>query len=251
VAAGYFDAPAPRVLAHRGLALHAPENTLRAFEAARSVGASVIETDVRLTKDGLAVLAHDATFRDDDGRDRAIADLDLATLRRLDLGGGAGFVGLDEALDAFGAVPFNIDVKVDEAVDATVAAIRRANAVDRVLLASFSDVRGRRLSRELPGVATSPGRSGVTRALLAARVGGAAAMRAALAGSRALQAPERAGRVPLITRRLVRAVHAAGAELHVWTVNDPAGMRRLFALGVDGIVTDRSDVAVPIAREQI
>ncbi|MDR5700098.1 glycerophosphodiester phosphodiesterase family protein [Agromyces aerolatus] len=251
MASGYFEAPTPRVLAHRGLALHAPENTLPAFEAAHAVGADVLETDVRLTKDGAAVLAHDATFRDDDGRVRAIADLELTTLRRIELGGGAGFVALDEALDAFRAMPFNIDVKVDAAVGATAAAVRRTGAIDRVLLASFSDARGRELSRALPGVATSPGRSGVTRALVAAAVGGAGAMRSALAGSRALQAPQRAGRVGLITRRLVRAVHAVGAEIHVWTVNDAAEMRRLFELGVDGVVTDRSDLAVPVARGRI
>jgi glycerophosphoryl diester phosphodiesterase len=71
-------------------------------------------------------------------------------------------------------------------------------------------------------------------------------MRAALAGARALQAPTR-----VVTRRVVRAVHAAGAEVHAWTVNDPATMRRLLDLGVDGLVTDRCDLAVEVVRERI
>lgn len=253
---GWFAPPTPRILAHRGLALREPENTLPAFRAACDVGAGYLETDVRLTRDGVAVLAHDATFRTVAGETGEIAASTMDELRDVELGrddsggtdrgGRVGFVALGDVLEAFPEGRFNIDVKVDEAVPATVAAIRRAGAVERVLLASFSEARRRRLARELPGVATSPGRAGVIRILLASATGSTAAMRAALAGARALQAPER-----VVTRRLIAAVHAADAEVHAWTVNDPAAIRRLLALGVDGIVTDRADLAVPIARERI
>lgn len=242
----WFAPPAPRVLAHRGLALQAPENTLPAFRAAIGAGASYLETDVRLSRDGEAVLVHDADFVTEGGATREIAASTLEELRGVDLGGGAGFLSLAEALDAFPHARFNIDVKVDGAEAATVAAIRRAGAQDRVLLASFSEPRRRRLARALPGVPTSPGRAGVIRVLLASATGSTPAMRAALAGANALQAPVR-----VISRRLVAAVHAAGAEVHAWTVNEPATMRALFALGVDGVVTDRCDLAVPIARERI
>lgn len=243
---GYLDPPLPRVFAHRGLALGAPENTIPAFRAATDAGAGYLETDVRLTRDGVAVLAHDAAFVAVDGRAGEIASSTAADLARVDLGGGTGFVPLEEALATFPHERFNIDVKLDEAVTATVEAIRRAGAIDRVLLASFSEARRRRLARELPGVATSPGRNGVIRVLAAAATPSVAAMRAALAGARALQAPTR-----VITRRVVRAVHAAGAEVHAWTVNDPATMRRLLDLGVDGLVTDRCDLAVEVVRERI
>lgn len=243
---GYFDAPLPRVLAHRGLALQEPENTLAAFRAASAEGAGYLETDVRLTRDGIAVLAHDATFTAADGRTGAIVSSTAAELAAVDLGGGTGFVSLADALAAFPDSCFNIDVKVDEAVPATVAAIHRAGATERVLLASFSEPRRQRLALALPGVATSPGRSGVIRVLVASATPGTGAMRLALAGARALQVPVR-----VITGRLVRAVHAAGAEVHAWTVNDAPTMRRLLDLGVDGIVTDRCDIAVRVARDRI
>ena len=76
VASTYFDPPRPRVLAHRGLALEAPENTLLAFAHAVAIGAAYIETDVHLTADGVAVLSHDPTLRRVAGRRRRRVEAD-------------------------------------------------------------------------------------------------------------------------------------------------------------------------------
>jgi glycerophosphoryl diester phosphodiesterase len=72
-------------------------------------------------------------------------------------------------------------------------------------------------------------------------------MSRALRGIDAVQVPERRGPVRIVSPRMIRAVHRAGVEIHVWTVNDADSMRRLLAAGVDGIVTDRSDRALTIA----
>ena len=121
VASTYFDPPRPRVLAHRGLALEAPENTLLAFAHAVAIGASYLETDVHLTADGIAVVSHDPSLRRVAGRDVDVSKLTMAELRRVDLGHGQGYCSLEEALDGFGETRFNIDVKVEAAVAATVA----------------------------------------------------------------------------------------------------------------------------------
>jgi glycerophosphoryl diester phosphodiesterase len=212
-----------------------------------AIGVTYLETDVHVSSDGVAVVAHDPTLRRVAARDAKVSRLTIAELRRIDLGHGQGFCTLEEALDAFGEARFNIDVKVEAATAPTVAALERTRAGSRVLLTSFSDQRRRRLGSLVPDAVTSPGRAGVIRSWLASSAGSRPAMLGALAGAVALQVPERAGPVPLVTPRFVRAAHDAGAEVHVWTVNDPTRMTRLFDLGVDGIVTDRADLAIPLA----
>ena len=181
------------MLAHRGLALEAPENTLLAFAHAVAIGAAYIETDVHLTADGVAVVSHDPSLRRVAGRDVGVSKLTMAELRRVDLGHGQGYCSLEEALDGFGETRFNIDVKAASAVAATVDAVQRTRAGSRVLLTSFSDGRRRRLGELVPDAVTSAGRAGVIRARLGARVRAAvdrqgAARRGRAAGPRARRA---------------------------------------------------------------
>lgn len=246
MASTYFDPPPPRVLAHRGLATEAPENTLLAFAKAAAVGTAYIETDVHVSSDGIAVVSHDPSLARVAARKVDVAQLTMAELRRIDLGHGQGFASLEEALDAFPDLRFNVDVKVAGAVTPTVAALQRTRAASRVLLTSFSDPRRRRLGALVPDAVTSAGRAGVIRSTLAALVGWSGGMERALREAAALQVPDRVGPVRLVTRRFVSAAHRAGVEVHVWTVNDPADMERLLDFGVDGLVTDRADVAIPL-----
>ena len=64
-----------------------------------------------------------------------------------------------------------------------------------------------------------------------------------------MQVPEKAAGIAATHPAVIRAFHAAGVEVHVWTINDPGRMRELLALGVDGIITDRADVALAVVAE--
>jgi glycerophosphoryl diester phosphodiesterase len=238
----FLEGAGMRIIAHRGLALDAPENTLLAFLRALSVGATHLETDIHASADGVAVIAHDPDLARVAGREVQVGQLTMLELRRIDLGHGQGFCSLAEALDAFPEARFNIDVKDARAASPAVDAILAARAVDRILVTSFAPDRRRAVADRLPGVASSPSVREFVPALVGAKLGVAPVTRRALRGFVAVQVPERRGPVRIVTRRTVDRIHAAGAEVHVWTVNDPGDMSRLLELGVDGIVTDRCDL---------
>lgn len=244
----YFAPARPRVFAHRGLAVDAPENTLLAFARAVAAGAEYIETDVHASSDGFSVVAHDPDLSRVAGTKSTVESLSMAELRGVDLGFDQGFCSLAEALDTFADTRFNIDIKVAAAIAPTVKAIRKANATSRVLVTSFSDKRRLGAVRELPGVATSASARTFATALVAARAGNSRLTARALRGVSAVQVPERALGISVTTRRMIERLHAAGVEVHIWTINDPARMRNLLELGVDGLVTDRADLALEVVR---
>ena len=241
----------PRVFAHRGLSLEAPENTLLSFLRALSSGATHLETDVHVSRDGTAVISHDPDLVRLGGRNLRVDQLTMAELRRIDLGAGQSFVSLGEALDAFPEARFNIDGKAAGAAAPTARAVLDAGALRRVLVTSFSEERRRRTAALLPGVATSASSPVLVKALVATRLGLTGGAGRVLRGFAAVQVPERYGRVRVVTPRFIRAMHANGVEVHVWTVNEPAEMNRLLDLGVDGIVTDRCDLAVEVIAGRI
>ena len=234
------------MLAHRGLALEAPENTLLAFVAAIGLGIDHIETDVHASSDGEAVVSHDPDLSRVAGTGARVADLSMTQLRDVRLGHDQGFCSLADALDAFPETRFNIDIKSPDAVAPTVAAILDAKATERVLVTSFSESRRRAAVRALPGVATSASSSRFAAALAAGKLRSSPLIRLALRGIDAVQVPESYAGVSIVTDRMIRLLHSAKVEVHVWTVNDAPAMHRLLDLGVDGIVTDRADIALGV-----
>ena len=247
---GFFAPARPRVLAHRGLAVEAPENTLLAFLHAVNAGASYIETDVNGSADGVAIVSHDPDLTRVAGRDVRVAQLTASELRRVPLGDGQNFCSLADALDAFPDTRFNIDVKSADAIPGTVKAITDLRATDRVLIGSFSTKRRLAVVEQLPGVATSISASGAVPAVHAARMGATGFLSRILAGVQAVQLPETVAGASIVTPRAIRTFHAVGVEVHVWTINEPADMIRLLDAGVDALVTDRADLALPLVAER-
>jgi glycerophosphoryl diester phosphodiesterase len=247
----------PRVLAHRGLvtaddARHGVvENSFAAIAAAHAAGAHYVESDCHQTRDGVVVLFHDSDLLRVTGDPRRVDEVTAKDLEHV-MAAHGGLITLAQALEAFPDVRFNLDVKA-EGVAEKVGRLVAPHA-SRVLLTSFSDDRRREALRAAAAAssairpATSAGTSIVTRLVGAVSVRSRALARRMLEGVDALQLPERHGRIRVVTPRLIDYAHSAGVEVHVWTVNDPDDMTRLVALGVDGIVTDRADVALQTLR---
>ncbi|GII22413.1 glycerophosphodiester phosphodiesterase [Planosporangium mesophilum] len=244
----YLDAPTPLAFAHRGGASAGDENTAAAFARCVELGYRYVETDVHATSDGVAVVFHDETLGRMTGDPRRVRDVRWADLAAMRVGGEAAVPRLDDVLGAWPQVRFNIDLKSDQALVPGVEAVRRVGALDRVLLASFSDARLRRVRRELgPGVATSMGTREVARLWTGARLGRAQRVPP---GVVAAQVPVRQGRIRVVTPRFLAHAHRIGLQVHVWTIDDPTQMHELLDLGVDGIMTDRIEVLRDVYRSR-
>jgi glycerophosphoryl diester phosphodiesterase len=230
--------------AHRGGARHPDlpglENTLAAFEHAVGLSYTYLETDVHITRDGVLVAFHDALLeRLTDGTGR-IEALDSAELAEIRVGTRERVPTLASLVDAFPDRRFNIDLKSDAAVAPLAAFVRDRALYDRVLVGSFSGRRIRRFRRLVgPRVATAASPGEVAAHLL---LPPPLARRLTRGAPAALQVPHRRGPLVVVTSRLVRRAHAAGLHVHVWTVDDPALMVALLDRGVDGLMTDRTDI---------
>ena len=242
----FLDHPSPLAFAHRGGDEVAAENTMEAFEHAVGLGYRYLETDVHATADGVLVAFHDRTLDRLAGRTGRVADLTAAELAALRIDGRYRVPLLADLLDAWPGVRINIDPKTDAAAALLPAALRRANAIDRVCVGSFS---GRRLARLRwavgPALCTSMGPWDVGRLWLAAK--GLPA--GPFAANCAQVSPTHRG-LTIVAPRFLAAAHRRRLPAHVWTINEADEMRRLLDLGVDGLMSDRPSLLKQVLRER-
>jgi glycerophosphoryl diester phosphodiesterase len=248
----FLNAGPMLAFAHRGGAGHPDliglENTRAAFAHAVGLGYRYLETDVHVTRDGVLVAFHDALLeRVTDGAG-SLDKWGSEALAEVRVAGREPVPTLASLVAAFPDACFNIDLKADGAVAPLAALVDDQDLQDRVLVGSFSGRRLRRF-RRLAGhrVATSASPGEVAAYLLLP-------VRLARLLTRgrpaALQVPYRLGPIVVASRRLVRRAHAGGLQVHVWTVDDPSTMTTLLDRGVDGLMTDRTEVLRDVLRRR-
>jgi glycerophosphoryl diester phosphodiesterase len=244
----FLDWPYPIPFAHRGGAAEVGgENTLGAFSRAVAMGYRYLETDGRVTADGVLLAFHDERLDRVTDMDGRLEDRPWSEVRRAKVGSeGEPIATMEELLDAFPEHRFNIDPKMDAAVAPLAEALRRTQAWDRVNIAAFSDRRLLQMRKATGGrVCTSTGPAAIARLRLAAR-----GVPPGPFGAACVQVPLRWGRTTLVDARFLQAAHRRHLPVHVWTIDDPAEMHRLLDLGVDGIMTDRPSVLRDVMRER-
>ncbi len=236
-----------RVLAfaHRGGAYHPEieglENTMAAFRHAVALGYDYLETDVHLTRDGVLLAFHDEVLDRVTDRQGRVRDLTLAEVREARVARREQVPTLVELVETFEDCRFNIDIKSDDAVAPLAELVRERDLWDRVMVGSFSRRRISRFRALTDGrvpTAADPWQ------IVVYRLSPSARLARVIAGSRfaAFQVPHRNRGLTVTTAGLVRRAHAAGHQVHVWTIDDPAEMAELLDLGVDGLFTDRTDL---------
>lgn len=243
----------PRVIAHRGGALLAPENSWEALEKCAELGFTYVETDAHLTADGEVVLIHDPILdRVCDGSG-LVSTHTWPDLREVRINGSTrGLIRLSEALETFPHTVFNVDAKSDSVAIPMVDVIRHAQALDRVCVASFDSRRLRRMRAHESGLSTSLGQAEIVSLALTAHLTASPAwarIPGPSQGVAAVQVPLIHKRIPVVTRRFVATAHRHGLPVHVWTLNERDEMITALKLGVDAIITDQPVLAREVVDE--
>jgi glycerophosphoryl diester phosphodiesterase len=234
----YLDGPTPLAMAHRGGAIEHLENTMPAFEACVDLGYRYLETDVRVTADGVLLAFHDTSLERVTDRTGRLDSLTWAEASQARIGGREPLVRLEDLLGAWPDVRFNLDIKAPGVLAPLVRAVRRLGAVDRICLASFSEARvaaARRLFG--PTVCTALGPRGVAALRLSSYSPRAAGLVRIQAGC--AQVPLQLGGRALVDERFIEAAHSRGLQVHVWTVDTVEEATTMLGMGVDGVMTDR------------
>jgi glycerophosphoryl diester phosphodiesterase len=237
-------------MAHRGGALHpdipGAENTLHAFRHAVALGYRYLETDVHTTSDGVLVAFHDEVLDRVTDRVGLLAQLTAEEISLARIQGEHAVPTMAELLEEFPGCRFNIDLKSPGAVSSLAELLERTGAHDRVCVGSFSrrrieafrDATGGRVA-----TAAAPSEVAALRYRLPVRRSRAAV----------LQVPWRhkRHRITITTPSFVQRAHRAGLHVHVWTgdegsqwvaIDDEESLDTLLDMGVDGLITDRTDV---------
>jgi len=224
----------PLIWAHRGSSGRLTENTLEAFAAARADGADGVELDVHPCKTGEIIVFHDHDLARMANRPERVRDLTWNELRRIELPGGLRIPRLEDALAATDGLLLDLEIKSPRFAGAGLRLPREVariladhGAVERTVVSSFDPVPLLQMRRHLPDVGLAflfhagepwPVRRGI----------GAAAI-----GACALH-PE----AVLCDAPSVTAWRADGYAVNAWTIDDPAELRRLAEIGVDGVTTN-------------
>ncbi|MFO1080193.1 MAG: glycerophosphodiester phosphodiesterase family protein [Reyranellaceae bacterium] len=225
----------PKVVGHRGAPAYVAENTLDSFREARRRGAPWVETDVKLTRDGVPILMHDESLKRTTGVDRLVAETPRSELPAI-------VPTFEEAIACWAALGLGCNVEIKpcpgreaETAVAVVQTLQRCwpARLPAPLLSSFKDACLAAAQTAMPRFARA--------LLLDAQVDDWQA-RAEAVGAVGINTNGKR-----LTAPWACAVKAAGYALSVYTINDAAVARALFGLGVDCVITDAPDRILSVA----
>ncbi|MEW6434166.1 MAG: glycerophosphodiester phosphodiesterase [Myxococcota bacterium] len=246
---------APLHISHRGGAKRYPENTMYAFEqAVRVHRTDMLELDVHATRDGVVVVAHDATLERCTNGSGPLSALTWDELRRLDAafhftplgatgtplrGKGVGIPRFADVLAAFPGLRINVELKTEGAIGPFLELVRGTRELDRLCIGSEHDAIGEELTRALPDACHFFPANALASFVFAVKGG---------------EPPDDDGRYTVLDMpyewegmvvfdaALARVAASMGKWVNVWTVDEPAQMRQAIADGVGGVMTDVPDV---------
>ena len=255
----------PLTIAHRGGVHLWPENTIYAFQNALDIGSDVLEMDLYITSDGIPVVIHDDTLDRTTNGSGLVSDFTLTQLQGLDAGyrftplnqpnqfpyrgQGIRIPTLEEVFRQFPNTPMIIEIKKDDPVliRRTGELVQQFNREHLTKVGSFSSRILDDFRNQFPGIETGAGTNEVTLFYVLHRLflSGYVIPRAT-----GFQVPEFQGPLHVANRRFIADAQRKGLRVDAWTINDESTMIRLLDAGIDGLITDRPDLAVRLIRQR-
>lgn len=248
----YTNLPHPSIFAHRGASIHAPENTIAAFELAIQQGCDGIEFDVMLSGDNHVMVIHDNDLSRTTGVHGKISELSEASISELDAGSffdiqfqNERIPTLDQVLEVIGSRTFlNIELKNYESIydnlpEYVAEIVKNHGLHSNILFSSFNPIALRKINKLLPlipiGLLALPGLKGWwARSFIGRRITNYQALH-----------PE----FHDISPNLVQKAHRNNTRIHTYTVNNSNDIQRLLKMNVDGIFTDDPQLARKVQIE--
>lgn len=259
-----LDIQRPLHISHRGGALNGPENTMPTFQrAVEEFKTDMLEFDVRSTSDGAIVVHHDSNVDRTSNGNGPIQSLSFKELEQLDAGfsfspdgsnsypcRGQGYKvpKLAEVLHSFPDKLFHIDVKQNEPAieEEVMKLIREAGLAETTCIGSASGVVGRRIRRVADRLATFPSETGLRRLYISFRL---KLLRWYPLADNVISIPQFDRGKEILTESFVRQLQSRGRKVFTFIVDDPEEQKRVFEMGVDGVMTDRPDVLRETMKE--
>jgi len=254
----FSDDQYPRVIAHAGSELY-PHDTLFALKKYAAMEVDLLEMDLHMTADGEIILIHDDTVDRTTNGSGDVREMTLAEVQALDAGWywtkddqnypfrdqGIMIPTLKEVFENFPDYPMIIEIKQDNPSMAAPLCdlIREFGMEEKVMVASSREIAMQEFRSLCPEVATSATREEVKALVIRSFI--------LLGGTitpeyEALHVPEEDGGIPIVTPLFLWFAHNRNLEVHIWTINQPEEMQRFIDMGVDGIMTDRTDLMLEI-----
>ena len=235
-----FELPKPVIFAHRGASAYAPENTMAAFRLAAQQGVEAVELDAKLSADGEVIVIQDTTVDRTTNATGEVRQFKWQDFQQMDAGShfseqfrGEPVPSLRQVFEEFGKKLYinveltNYATPRDQLPEKVAELVKQYQLEDWVLFSSFNPFNLLRIRRLLPECPVA----------ILALEGASGWLARSFIGS--WFAPQIVH--PYLrdaTKAYIQRQHERNRRVHVWTVNEPADIQRLFKDGVDGIFTD-------------
>ena len=251
----------PLVIAHAGSELY-PTDTMYAFERYAAMGVDILEMDTNMTADGEIVVIHDSTIdRTTDGSGK-VSEMTLEEIQQYDAaynwtqddgatyplrGQSITVPSLREVFEAFPGYPMIVEIKQESPsmAGALCDLIKEYGMEKDVMVPSFSDTAMQEFRTACPAVATHASTGEVTRFVILNFLGLSGVLTPQY---QAFGVPESEYGIPIVNRWFVWNAHRHNLDVQIWTINDPEEMQRFIDMGVDGIMTDRTDLMLELLQ---